>query len=69
MQLETMRPNPTWDAASYESAVKTFAQLDDPTIHVWGGDWCKDCRSQLPDFGAALEAAGIPDEQIHHHPV
>jgi len=23
MSLETMRPNPTWDAASYEEAVET----------------------------------------------
>jgi thioredoxin 1 len=29
-----------------------------------GGDWCKDCRAQLPDFGAALETADVPDSHI-----
>ena len=70
MELETMRPNPAWDADSYEESVATLAELaDDVEIHVWGGDWCKDCRSRLPDFGAALAAADVPNEQIHHYPV
>lgn len=70
MELETMRPNPAWDADSYGESVATFAELaDDVGIHVWGGDWCKDCRSQLPDFGAALAAADVPDERIHPYPV
>lgn len=69
MQLETMRPNPTWNAASYEDAVATLAGTNDATIHVWGGDWCTDCRAQLPDFAAALDAAALPTEQIRHHPV
>lgn len=70
MELETMRPNPAWDSASYEDAVGTFERLaDDLDVRVWGGDWCKDCRAQLPDFGAALEAAGISDEHVHHYPV
>jgi thiol-disulfide isomerase/thioredoxin len=65
MSLETMRPNPTWDAASYEETVDTLAAHgDDLTYRVWGGDWCKDCRALLPDFGAALEAADVPDERI-----
>ena len=65
MSLETMRPNPTWDSASYEDTVDTLsAHRDELTYKVWGGDWCKDCRSLLPDFGAALEAAGVPDERI-----
>ncbi|WP_306057864.1 TlpA family protein disulfide reductase [Natronococcus wangiae] len=64
MSLETMRPNPTWDAASYEDAVDTLAARDDLTYKVWGGDWCKDCRALLPDFGAALEAAEVPEERI-----
>ncbi|MFB6118665.1 thioredoxin family protein [Halosegnis sp.] len=69
-ELETMRPNPAWTPAGYEESVKTFADLDEAvTIHVWGGDWCKDCRAQLPDFGAALAAAEIPDERIYHYPV
>ena len=65
MSLETMQPNPTWDAASYEDAVATLeAHNDDLVYKVWGGDWCKDCRKLLPDFGAALEAAGVPDDNI-----
>ena len=36
---------------------------------VWGGDWCTDCRAQLPDFGAALDAAAVPDERVEHYPV
>ncbi|WP_178917368.1 thioredoxin [Natronomonas gomsonensis] len=68
MELETMRPNPVWDAESYDDAVATFeARADDIVVKVWGGDWCKDCRSQLPDFGAALDAAGI--ENVEHYPV
>lgn len=70
MKLETMRPNPAWTDAGYEESVATFAALaEEITVHVWGGDWCKDCRAQLPDFGAALEIAGIPDERVHHYPV
>jgi thioredoxin 1 len=69
-RLETMRPNPTWDADSYADAVETLAALPgDVVVKVWGGDWCKDCRKQLPDFGAALEAAGITGDRVEHHPV
>ncbi|QLG47556.1 TlpA family protein disulfide reductase [Natrinema halophilum] len=65
MSLETMRPNPTWDAASYDEAVETLAaHSDELTYKIWGGDWCKDCRALLPDFGAALEAAEVPGERI-----
>ncbi|MFW5964093.1 MAG: TlpA family protein disulfide reductase [Natronomonas sp.] len=68
MELETMRPNPVWDADSYDDAVATFEALaDDIVVKVWGGDWCKDCRSQLPDFGAALDAAGVG--AVEHYPV
>lgn len=68
MELETMRPNPVWDAESYEDAVATFESVaDDVVVKVWGGDWCKDCRSQLPDFGAALDAAGV--DAVEHYPV
>ncbi len=65
MCLETMRPTPTWDATAYESTVDTFAaHRDDLTYRIWGGDWCKDCRALLPDFGAALAAAEVPDDRI-----
>jgi thiol-disulfide isomerase/thioredoxin len=68
-RLETMEPNPVWDAESYPEVVETFGDLRESiVVKVWGGDWCTDCRSQLPDFGAALEAAGIPDERIEHYP-
>lgn len=68
MELETMRPNPVWDADSYDDAVAVFeSRADDIVVKVWGGDWCKDCRSQLPDFGAALDAAGV--ENVEHYPV
>jgi thiol-disulfide isomerase/thioredoxin len=70
MQLETMRPNPAWTDAGYEESVATFATLaDEIEVHVWGGDWCKDCRAQLPDFGAALKSADIPDHRVYHYPV
>lgn len=65
MSLETMQPNPTWDAASYETAVDTLTAHNDELVYkVWGGDWCKDCRKLLPDLGAALQAAGVPDDRI-----
>ncbi|SDQ93650.1 TlpA family protein disulfide reductase [Natronobacterium texcoconense] len=65
MSLETLNPNPTWDAASYEDAVDVLeAHNDDLVYTVWGGDWCKDCRKLLPDLGAALEAAEVPDDRI-----
>ncbi|RKD97311.1 TlpA family protein disulfide reductase [Halopiger aswanensis] len=65
MSLETMNPNPTWDAASYEDAVDTLEEHNDELVYkVWGGDWCKDCRALLPDFGAALDAAEVPEDRI-----
>ena len=65
MTLKTMSPNPVWDAPSYEDAVDTLAaHATDITVRVWGGDWCKDCRAILPDFAAALDAAGLPDDRI-----
>ena len=70
MELETMRPNPAGDGAAYEESVATFAALaDDIEVRVWGGDWCTDCRTQLPDFAAALDAAGVAEERVHHYPV
>ena len=68
MELETMRPNPVFDENVYEDEVEVFEALaGDVVVKVWGGDWCKDCRSQLPDFGAALDAAGV--ENVEHYPV
>ncbi|WP_290811420.1 thioredoxin family protein [Halovivax sp.] len=70
MQLETLRPNPVWDGASYEDAVDVLAaHREELTYKVWGGDWCKDCRALLPDFAAALESADVPDDRIEESPV
>ena len=70
MTLETMEPNPVWDAAAYEDTVDVLSTHADELVYkVWGGDWCKDCRSQLPDFGAALDAAGVPHENVEHFAV
>lgn len=66
MALETMEPNPVWDSNAYEDTVATLREHDDVTYTVWGGDWCKDCRSQLPDFGAALAAADVAEDRIEH---
>jgi len=68
-RLTTMEPNPVWDEDSYPDTVDTLAEhADDLVYKVWGGDWCKDCRAQLPDFAAALAAAGVPEDRIEHYP-
>ena len=70
MKLTTMEPNPAWAADAYAETVEVLeAHRDEVTYKVWGGDWCKDCRAQLPDFGAALAAADVPDERVEHYPV
>jgi len=67
--LETMEPNPVWVRDAYADTVDVLTRYrKELDYHVWGGDWCKDCRAQLPDFGAALDAAEIPDENVHHYP-
>jgi thiol-disulfide isomerase/thioredoxin len=68
MALTTLEPNPAWTAGGYTDTVETLeAYRDGLVFKVWGGDWCKDCRARLPDFGAALDAAGIPAERIEHY--
>lgn len=70
MTLETMEPNPTWDPVAHEVTLEPFEErADELTIHVWGADWCGDCRSALPDFAAALDAADVPEESIHQYEV
>jgi thioredoxin 1 len=70
MELETMEPNPVWTEEAYAETVDTLATLrHEVNYRVWGGDWCIDCRSQLPDFGAALDAADVPESQVDHFPV
>jgi thioredoxin 1 len=70
MTLETMEPNPVWVADAYGETVNVLEEYG-PRLQfkIWGGDWCKDCRAQLPDFGAALEAASVPAANIEHHAV
>lgn len=67
MALKTLEPNPAWAAGAHEETVDVVAAHDDLVYKVWAGDWCPDCRSQLPDFAAALDAAEVPDEQIEHY--
>jgi thioredoxin 1 len=68
MALETMEPNPVWVENAYADTVETLGHYgDDLTIRVWGGDWCKDCRAKLPDFGAALDAADVPADNVVHY--
>jgi thioredoxin 1 len=68
MSLQTMEPNPVWAADAYADTVAVLERhRHDLVYRVWGGDWCKDCRAQLPDFGAALVEADVPEEQIEHH--
>lgn len=69
MSLETMEPDPVFNEDAYADTVETLAEYDDLTYIVWGGDWCGDCRAQLPKFGAALDAADIPDDRIEEIPV
>ncbi|GAB7012858.1 thioredoxin family protein [Halolamina salina] len=66
--LSTLQPDPTWSAEAHEETVDALA-ADGLTFRIWGGDWCGDCRQQLPAFAAALEAAGVPNERIHAHAV
>lgn len=68
MRLETMEPDPAWDPAAHADAVEALGR-EGLTFRVWGGDWCTDCRRELPALGAALDAAGVPDERVEHYPV
>jgi len=63
-----MKPNPVWVEDAYADTVAVLEHYGaDLTFKIWGGDWCKDCRAKLPDFGAALDAAGVPPENVVHH--
>ncbi|WP_200531766.1 thioredoxin [Halorubrum sp. LN27] len=74
MTLETLDPDfegapNAPDADDFDQAVLDALAADDYRFNVWGGDWCGDCQRQLPTFGAALAAAGVPDDRIEHFPV
>ena len=64
MTLETLAPDPDLDTDEFDNAVLDALAADDYRFKVWGGDWCVDCQRQLPAFGAALAAAGVPDDRI-----
>lgn len=70
MTLETLTPAADWSPAAHASTVETLAGLDDRyRLLVWCDDGCGDCRALLPEFAAALEAAGVPDERIVEYEV
>lgn len=70
MELAVMEPNPAWDPGAHEETVATLRGLDEAySFKIWCDDGCKDCRAQLPDFSAALAAAGIADQRIEVYPV
>lgn len=69
MTLETLAPGSDVDADAFDEAVLNALAADDYHFKVWGGDWCGDCQRQLPEFGAALAAAGVPDNRIEAFPV
>ena len=69
MTLETLAPADDHDADAFDDSVLAALGADDYVFKVWGGDWCGDCRRQLPEFGAALAAAGVPDDRIEAYPV
>jgi thioredoxin-like negative regulator of GroEL len=66
MTLESMAPAIAWNG---DDDVLEPLGRDGLTYLVWGGDWCGDCREQLPEFAAALDAAGVPDDRIEQFPV
>jgi len=68
MTLETLDPDAS-DVAEFDPAVLDALSAADYRFKVWGGDWCIDCQRQLPAFGAALAAAGVPDDRIEDFPV
>ncbi|GAB6878015.1 hypothetical protein JCM17823_02890 [Halorubrum gandharaense] len=69
MTLETLQPDPSLSAADFDADDLAALGAADLTFKVWGGDWCIDCKQQLPAFGAALAAAGVDAERIEHYPV
>ena len=70
MPLDTLEANPAWVADAYAETVETLETYrDEVTYKIWCGDWCKDCRAQLPDFGAALREANIPSERVIENPL
>jgi thiol-disulfide isomerase/thioredoxin len=67
-ELEAMRADPEFDVEEHADAVDALSR-DGLRFLVWGGDWCGDCRRQLPGFAAALAAADVPAENVRQYPV
>jgi thiol-disulfide isomerase/thioredoxin len=65
--LETMRPPAQADDVDDDTRAALGA--DGLVYRVWGGDWCGDCRRQLPAFASALAAAGVSEDRIFEYPV
>ncbi len=63
--MEAMEPNPAFDPESYPDVIEAFDSLgEDAHVLVWGADWCKDTRQELPDFAATLEATALGEDQV-----
>jgi hypothetical protein len=70
MTLDTMAPNPVWNASDHLKTVTTLSKIDASFVFkIWCDDGCKDCRAQLPDFSAALSAANINPNCIEQYSV
>ena len=68
--MQAMEPNPAFDPESYPDVIEAFDALgSDAKILIWGGDWCKDTRQELPDFAALLEATSLDPDQIEAYEV
>lgn len=68
--METLTPAADWDPADHPDAIATLTDLGDEFVfRVWGDDGCGDCQALLPDFGAALEAAGVPEDRVVQYAV
>ncbi|MFC7096130.1 thioredoxin family protein [Halobaculum marinum] len=66
--LSTMEPDAEFDADGNADVVAALG-ADSLTYKVWGGDWCPDCTGQLPQFAAALDAAGVSGDRVEQFPV
>lgn len=67
-RLGTLQPDATWTPAGIEAEIEAI-DAEPYQFRIWAGDWCRDCRRQLPAFAAALRAAEVPEERINVYPV
>ena len=65
-----MTPAADWSPAAHREAVDALASLGGADrVLIWCDDGCVDCQSIMPDFAAALRAAGIGDDRVVQHAV